>query len=97
VTYFVLVGIFLFVLLLTWLSRIILVAYVRKTEYNIIQCHISAIGLGGLEHEQYLRLINVLEVFHKRHLPLVFNRWRFALRLEQLRRKLWKTEVPMLW
>jgi hypothetical protein len=85
----------LFVLLTVQLLRMLKVAYVRQTQYGLLERKFSTIGLGGLKYEHYMRLLNFLKVWHMRHLPHVFNLWRRALRLEQVRRKLWISYDPL--
>jgi outer membrane protein assembly factor BamB len=87
--HFVLGSMGLFVLLTVQLLRMLKVAYVRQTQYGLLERKFSTIGLGGLKYEHYMRLLKFLKAWHMRHLPRVFNLWRRALRLEQVRRKLW--------
>ena len=89
VLHFVLGSIGLVVLLAVLLLRILKAAYVRQTEYGLLERKFSTIGLGGMKYEHYMRLLKFLKQWHMRHLPRVFGLWRRALRLEQVRRKLW--------
>ena len=95
--YYVISALFLITVLGIFLFRMLLALYIRRTEYGIIEAKFSSIGLGGLNHEQYTRLLKFLKQWRRRQFPPIFQRWRRALHLERVRRKLWKSDDPMLW
>jgi outer membrane protein assembly factor BamB len=95
--YYILGSAVVITILLFQLSRVLYASYRRQTEYAMIEGEFTKIGLGGLKHEHYLRLLKLLQKWHSRHLPNIFNDWRWAVRLTQLQRRLRLTEEQKIW